>query len=68
MVADCLSSLQKGGQQMPRTNAWHSILQHVHHDNTRCTEGNNIERQYLRQGTGGKPLCKHCERLDNERQ
>jgi hypothetical protein len=45
---------------------WHSILQYVHHDNTACTEGNNIERENLRQGTGGKPLCHHCQRLDNE--
>jgi hypothetical protein len=52
---------------MPRIAPWHSLLQSVHHDNTLCTEGNNIEPQYLRQGTGGKPLCKHCQRLDVER-
>ena len=51
---------------MPRKAPWYSILQYVHHDNTLCTEGNNIEPQYLRQGTGGKPLCKHCQRLDAE--
>ncbi len=49
---------------MPKAYPWNSILQPVHHDNTKCTEGNNIEKQYLRQGTGGKPLCKHCQRLD----
>ena len=49
---------------MPRANPWNSILQPVHHDNLKCTEGNNIEKQYLRPGTGGKPLCKHCQRLD----
>ena len=53
---------------MPRKAPWHSILQYVHHDNTKCTEGNNIEPQHLRQGTGGKPLCKHCEKLDREGQ
>ena len=53
---------------MPRKAPWHSILQPVHHDNSRCTEGNNIEPQYLRQGTGGKPLCKHCQRLDEQGQ
>jgi hypothetical protein len=26
--------------------------------------GNNIERENLRQGTGGKPLCKECARLN----
>lgn len=49
---------------MPRRAPWHSILQRVHHNNTRCTEGNNIERRNLRSGTGGKPLCLHCIRLN----
>ena len=51
---------------MPRKAPWHSILQQVHHNNTRCTEGNNIERWNLRQGTGGKPLCIHCHRLNTQ--
>jgi hypothetical protein len=38
----------------------------VHHDNSACTEGDNIETYYKASGTGGKPLCKHCQRLDNE--
>jgi hypothetical protein len=38
----------------------------VHHDNDKCTEGNNIETQYKKAGTGGRPLCKHCERLNSE--
>ncbi len=42
----------------------HSIKEAVHHDNDKCTERNNIERENLRQGTGGKPLCQHCARLD----
>jgi len=51
-----------------RKSPWHSIKQNVHHDNTRCTEGNNIETENIRQGTGGKPLCDHCARLDAARQ
>jgi hypothetical protein len=51
-----------------RTQPWHSTKQNVHHDNTKCTEGNNIERENLRAGTGGKPLCQHCYRLDVARQ
>lgn len=35
----------------------------VYHDNNRCTEGNNIERYYLRPGTDGRPKCEHCQRL-----
>ena len=48
---------------MAITNPWHSIRQDVHHNNTDCTEGNNIEPHYRRPGTGGKPLCRHCARL-----
>jgi hypothetical protein len=39
---------------------------HKYHDNDRCTERNNIERENVRQGTGGRPLCDHCERLNRE--
>jgi len=46
---------------MPVTQPWHSIKQPVHHNNTNCNTGNNIEREYLRQGTGGKPLCSECQ-------
>ena len=47
-----------------RTYPWHSIKRPVHHNNTECTEGNNIEPKYRREGTGGKPLCDHCKRLN----
>lgn len=51
---------------MPRTSPFHSIKQYVnvHHNNTSCTEGNNIERENYRSGTGGKPLCQHCANLN----
>jgi hypothetical protein len=47
---------------------WHSIKPFVmvHHNNTRCTEGDNIEPYNRRSGTGGKPLCSHCKRLNAE--
>lgn len=48
---------------MAKTSAFHSIKQPVHHDNTSCTEGNNIEKENRRAGTGGKPLCTHCAKL-----
>ncbi len=49
-----------------KTYPWHSkrIGETVHHDNTACTEGNNIESYYLVRGTGNRPLCTHCQRLD----
>jgi hypothetical protein len=42
---------------------FHSIKQNIYHNNTSCTEGNNIEKENLRAGTGGKPLCSRCARL-----
>jgi hypothetical protein len=37
----------------------------VYHDNTLCTEGNNIEKHYRREGIGvGRVKCEHCARLD----
>lgn len=51
---------------MPKTSAWHSPLQGVHHNNTKCTEGNNIESRNRKEGTGGKPLCSHCSKLNAE--
>ena len=49
---------------MAKKSPWHSIKQSVHHDNTKCDTGNNIERESMRQGTGGKPLCDECAKLD----
>ena len=51
---------------MSQTSPWHSVKQSVYHDNTKCTEGNNIEPENKRSGTGGKPKCQHCVRLDAE--
>lgn len=35
-----------------------------YHNDTRCTEGNNIEPRYLRFGMGvGRTLCAQCQRL-----
>jgi hypothetical protein len=48
---------------MAKVSAWHSIKQSVHHNNTDCNTGNNIESENRRSGTGGKPLCQECSRL-----
>jgi hypothetical protein len=51
-----------------QTTPWHSTRpgETVHHDNTKCTEGNNIESHYRKTGTGGRPLCSHCKKLDDK--
>jgi len=39
----------------------------VYHNNSDCTEGNNIERVNLQQGTGGKRLCHRCAGLNSKK-
>ena len=48
---------------MAKKSPWHSIKQSVHHNNTSCNTGNNIETENRREGTGSKPLCNECARL-----
>lgn len=52
---------------MARKPAWHSAKSGVHHVCSNCNTGNNIERENVRQGTGGKPLCDECQRLISTR-
>jgi len=42
------------------------VSERVYHNNNKCTEGNNIERHYLRQGTDGRRLCKSCKELNDQ--
>jgi hypothetical protein len=35
----------------------------VHHNDNKCTVGNNIENHNRVSGTGGLPLCKPCSEL-----
>lgn len=48
-----------------KTQPFHSAKPgtRVHHNESKCTEGNNIESYNRRSGTGGLPLCAHCQRL-----
>jgi hypothetical protein len=49
---------------------WHSTRQGEtkYHDNTACTEGNNIERYNFAWGKGNLTLCHHCADLDRRGQ
>jgi hypothetical protein len=51
---------------MPKTTAWHSIKEPHHHDNTKCGPGSEIPQSNRVSGTGNKPLCKDCKKLDDE--
>jgi hypothetical protein len=50
---------------MTKVAAFHSTHPSatVYHDNSKCTEGNNIEKKYLKPGTANRPKCEHCKRL-----
>jgi hypothetical protein len=50
---------------MSKVPAFHSSLPgaRVHHNDDKCTEGNNIETRNRKSGTGGHPLCDHCKRI-----
>jgi hypothetical protein len=54
--------MKEGGEAM-RVSPFYSIKQDRHHNNDKCTEGNNIEPENRRSGTGGKPLCSRCATL-----
>jgi len=48
---------------MAKVSPWHSVLSDVYHNNTECNTGNNIEKENVRPGTGGKRLCEECAGL-----
>lgn len=51
---------------MTKKTPWHSKRpddRKVYHDETQCTEGNNIEERNRVSGTGGLPKCDHCRRI-----
>ena len=50
--------------QMAKKAPWHSVKAEVYHDDTNWNTGNNIESENIRSGTGGKPKCAECKRLD----
>jgi len=61
-----LIGLDEGDTTMAKVAAFHSKRpgdKRVYHDNSSCTEGNNIEPQNKVSGTGGLPYCDHCKRL-----
>jgi len=47
-----------------KVSPWHSKKSIVYHNNTKCTLGNNIERINKQSGTGGKPICSLCSKLN----
>ncbi len=54
---------------MPKVPPFHSTNPRIpederrYHDNSACTEGNNIEWFYREDGDGGYKRCHHCTTL-----
>jgi hypothetical protein len=51
---------------MPKVPAFHSVKENHHHDNSKCGPGSEIPATNRVAGTGGKPLCKDCAKLNGE--
>ena len=52
---------------MARVPAFHSIKDPgVYRVCSKCTEGNNIERENKKAGTGGGKMCERCRKLTRE--
>jgi hypothetical protein len=51
---------------MAKVPPFHSKLEqdrNVYHDESTCTEGNNIEPRNRVSGTGGRPKCSRCREI-----
>ena len=49
---------------MARVKPFHSTKNRgVYHVSSKCTVGNNIEKENKASGTGGASLCQTCKRL-----
>ena len=44
---------------------WYSKDGTVHHDNSMCAEGKKVSPSQRLDGTGQKPHCRECGRLNN---
>ncbi len=53
---------------MPSCSSFYSTLPgtDVYHNNSACTEGNNIESYNRVSGTGGHRLCARCKELNSQ--
>lgn len=50
---------------MAQVAPWHSSKEQHYHNNTSCGPGSEIPPHNKVAGTGGKPLCKDCEKYNN---
>ncbi len=51
---------------MPVAAPWNSTKENRYHNNTKCGPGSEIPPANRQSGTGGKPLCDDCAKLNKE--
>jgi hypothetical protein len=49
-----------------QTNPWTSVMSPHYHNNTQCNLGREIQQDNRNFGTGGKPICPSCAKLNRE--
>jgi hypothetical protein len=64
IVGGTADSLKETTGALRDGGAWHSSNSDVYHNNTSCQTGNSIAPENVQRGTGDKPLCGECERLN----
>ena len=51
---------------MTKVAPFHSKKENHHHDNNKCGPGSEIPAHNRESGTGGKPLCNDCKKLNDK--
>ncbi len=64
-VGAATDRLRKTTGALRDEESWHSVNSDVYHNNPNCQAGNSIDPDNVQQGTGDKPLCGECERLNS---
>ena len=59
-----LTTIEEGN--VPQAYPWNSVKEFHYHNNTKCGPGSEIPPHNRQSGTGGKPLCRDCAKLNNE--
>ena len=48
----------------PARSAWHADADRFHHTNAECIHADGTDPGARHRGTGGKPICTLCDRLN----
>ena len=65
VVGGVTNQLRETAGALRGEGPWYSANSDVYLNNPNCQTGNSMDPENMLQGTGGKPLCGECERLNN---